>query len=220
MQRQPIEYTQPVQYTQPGVIPQPSQYQQPSTQYVQTTQPTPQYSQQPAPQMMGGQQQIVYVKEQKTQKNVQWIGVALIFVSLFLPYVSIFGEFTISGFEMMGEVGEMMSGFDSDGSGDGDGGGDGDSGDVPIEYVFFGIAMLMLGLSPFIFILSAVISSILLASGKSAKVMGILHMLYTVVFLIVGAIGTVDFIIQISVYDIAGFGFYIGAFASALFFVE
>ena len=76
----------------------------------------------------------------------------------------------------MGEVGEMMSGMDSDGSGDGDG----DSGDVPVEFVFFGIAMLMLGLSPFIFILSAVISSILLASGKSAKVMGILHLLYTV----------------------------------------
>jgi hypothetical protein len=45
-------------------------------------------------------------------------------------------------------------------------------------------------------------------------------MLYTVVFLIVGAIGTVDFIIQISVYDIAGIGFYMGAFASVLFFVE
>jgi len=216
MQPQPIEYTQPVQYTQPGAIPQPSQYQQPATQYVQTTQPTQQYTQQPAPQIMGGQQQIVYVKEQKPKKNVQWIGVALIFVSLFLPYVSIFGEFTVSGFEMMGEVGEMMSGMDSDGSGDGDG----DSGDVPVEFVFFGIAMLMLGLSPFIFILSAIISSILLASGKSAKVMGILHMLYTVVFLIVGAIGTVDFIIQISVYDIAGFGFYMGAFASVLFFVE
>ena len=218
MQPQPIEYTQPVQYTQPGVVPQQSQYQQPATQYVQTTQPMQQFSQQPAPQMMGGHQQIVYVTEKKPKKNVPWIGVALIFVSLFLPYVSIFGEFTISGFEMMGEVGEMMSGMDSDGSGDGSG--DGDSGDVPVEFVFFGIAMLMLGLSPFIFILSAIISSILLASGKSAKPMGILHFLYTVVFLIIAAIGTVDFIIQISVYDIAGFGFYMGAFASVLFLVE
>ena len=65
MQPQPIEYTQPVQYTQPGAIPQPSQYQQPATQYVQTTQPMQQFSQQPAPQMMGAPQQVVYVTQGK-----------------------------------------------------------------------------------------------------------------------------------------------------------
>ena len=92
MQPQPIEYTQPVQYTQPGAIPQPSQYQQPATQYVQTTQPMQQFSQQPAPQMFAAPQQVVYVNQDKPKSKVPWIGVALIVVSLFLPYISFFGE--------------------------------------------------------------------------------------------------------------------------------
>ena len=218
MQPQPIEYTQPVQYTQPGAIPQPSQYQQPATQYVQTTQPMQQF-QQPAPQMMGGQQQVVYVNQEKPKSKVPWVAVALIIVSLFLPYVSIIGDFSYSGFEVMGEVGEMMSALDSEGSGDGDS--SEDSADVPTEFVFFGIAMLMVGLSPFVFLISAIISSIVLASGKSAKVMGILHLGYGIIFLIVAAIGTVDFAgFSFSMYDLTGFGFYVGAFASGLLLVE
>ncbi|MGB1549690.1 MAG: hypothetical protein ACPHA0_04995 [Candidatus Poseidoniaceae archaeon] len=219
MQPQPIEYTQPVQYTQPGAIPQPSQYQQPATQYVQTTQPVQQF-QQPAPQMMAAPQQVVYVNQVKPKSKVPWIAVALIIVSLFLPYISIFGELNYSGFEMMGEVGEVMSDIDSDDSGDGSGD-SGDSADVPTEFVFFGIAMLMVGLSPFVFLLSAIISSIVLASGKSPKVMGILHLGYGIIFLIVAAIGTVDFVgISFSMYDFTGFGFYVGAFASGLLLVE
>ena len=218
MQPQPIEYTQPVQYTQPGAIPQPSQYQQPATQYVQTTQPMQQFSQQPAPQMFAAPQQVVYVNQEKPKSKVPWIGVALIVVSLFLPYVSIFGEFTVSGFEMMGELGgEMLSGTDSDGSGDGSG----DSGDVATEELFFGIALLMFGFSPFVFLISGIISSIVLASGKSPKIMGFLHLGYAIIFLIVASIGTVDLIgISFSMFDIAGFGFYVGSFASALFLVE
>ena len=220
MQPQPIEYTQPVQYTQPGAIPQPSQYQQPATQYVQTTQPMQQFSQQPAPQMMGAPQQVVYVNQVKPKSKVPWVAVALIIVSLFLPYVSFFGE-SVSGFEMMGVVGEIAD-MGSDDSGDGSGDGSGDSADVPIEFVFFGIAALMVGLSPFVFLISAIISSIVLGSGKSPKVMGILHLGYAIIFLIVAAIGTIDAGIlgSWSMYDLAGFGFYVGAFASALFLVE
>ncbi len=220
MQPQPIEYTQPVQYTQPGAIPQPSQYQQPATQYMQPTQPMQQFSQQPAPQMMGAPQQVVYVTQQKKSNDkVPWIAVALIFVSLFLPYITILGEFSYSGFELMGEVGEMMSAIDSEGSGDGDS--SEDSADVPTEFVFFGIAMMMVVFSPFVFLISAIISSIVLASGKSAKIMGVLHLGYAIIFLIVAAIGTVDFIgISFSMFDFAGFGFYVGAFASGLLFIE
>ena len=219
MQPQPIEYTQPVQYTQPGAIPQPSQYQQPATQYVQTTQPMQQF-QQPAPQMMGGQQQVVYVNQEKPKSKVPWVAVALIIVSLFLPYISFFGE-SVSGFEMMGVVGEIAD-MGSDDSGDGSGDGSGDSADVPIEFVFFGIAALMVGLSPFVFLISAIISSIVLGSGKSPKVMGILHLGYAIIFLIVAAIGTIDAGIlgSWSMYDLTGFGFYVGAFASGLLLVE
>lgn len=219
MQPQPIEYTQPVQYTQPGAIPQPSQYQQPATQYVQTTQPVQQFSQQPAPQMMGGQQQVVYVNQEKPKSKVPWVAVALIIVSLFLPYISFFGE-SVSGFEMMGIVGEIAD-MGSDDSGDGSGD-SGDSADVPIEFMFFGIAALMVGLSPFVFLISAIISSIVLGSGKSPKVMGILHLGYAIIFLIVAAIGTIDAGIlgSWSMYDLTGFGFYVGAFASGLLLVE
>ena len=220
MQPQPIEYTQPVQYTQPGVIPQPSQYQQPATQYVQTPQPMQQFSQQPVPQMMGAPQQVVYVTQEKPKSKVPWIAVALIIVSLFLPYLSFFGE-SVSGFEMMGVVGEIAD-LGSDDSGDGSGDGSGDSGDLPMEFVFFGIAALMVGLSPFVFLISAIISSIILGSGKSPKVMGILHLGYAIIFLIVAAIGTIDagLLGSWSMYDLTGFGFYVGAFASGLLLVE
>ena len=222
MQPQPIEYTQPVLYTQPGAIPQPSQYQQPATQYVQTTQPMQQFSQQPAPQMMGAPQQVVYVTQGKPKSKVPWVAVALIIMSLFLPYISFLGE-SVSGFEMMGVVGEIADlGSDESGDGSGDSGDSGDSADLPIEFVFFGIAALMVGLSPFVFLISAIISSIVLGSGKSPKVMGILHLGYAIIFLIVAAIGTIDagFLGSWSMYDLTGFGFYVGAFASGLLLVE
>ena len=120
----------------------------------------------------------------------------------------------------MGVVGEIAD-LGSDESGDGSGD-SGDSADLPIEFVFFGIAALMVGLSPFVFLISAIISSIVLGSGKSPKVMGILHLGYAIIFLIVAAIGTIDagFLGSWSMYDLTGFGFYVGAFASGLLLVE
>jgi len=227
MQPQPIEYTQPVQYTQPGQYPTPDQYAQPATQYVQ---PPLQDS------VVGGDivtnninnmypavqpnQQIVYVTQEKGSNNaLPWIGVVLILVSLFLPYISVMG-FEASGFEMMGEVGDIIGEMDGSGDeGSGDGGADAD---VPMEFMFFGIAAMMVGFGPFIFILSAVISAITLLSGKSPKAMGVLHLSYGVIFLIVAFIGTIDAGIlgSWSMYDLTGFGFYMGAFASALLLVK
>ncbi len=93
MQPQPLEYTQPVQYQQPGQYPSPEQYAQPATQYVQPQQQPPAQFIQPAqPMMQAGPQQIVYVTKEKTpSKALPWIGVVLIFVSLFLPYISVLG---------------------------------------------------------------------------------------------------------------------------------
>ena len=222
MQPQPIEYTQPVQYTQPGQYPTPDQYAQPATQYVQPpqTQQPVQFVQPAQPMMQPGTQQIVYVTQEKGSNNaLPWIGVVLILVSLFLPYISIEG-FEVSGFEMMGEVGDIIGEMDGSGDeGSGDGGADAD---VPMEFMFFGIAAMMVGFGPFIFILSAVISAITLLSGKSPKAMGVLHLSYGVIFLIVAFIGTIDFGIlgSWSMYDLTGVGFYIGAFASGLLFVK
>ena len=222
MQPQPIEYTQPVQYTQPGQYPTPDQYAQPATQYVQPpqTQQPVQFAQPVQPMMQAGPQQIVYVTQEKGSNNaLPWIGVVLILVSLFLPYISVMG-FEASGFEMMGEVGDIIGEMDGSGDeGSGDGGADAD---VPMEFMFFGIAAMMVGFGPFIFILSAVISAITLLSGKSPKAMGVLHLSYGVIFLIVAFIGTIDFGIlgSWSMYDLTGVGFYIGAFASGLLFVK
>ena len=229
MQPQPIEYTQPVQYTQPGQYPTPDQYAQPATQYVQPpqTQQPVQFAQPVQPMMQAGPQQIVYVTQEKGSNNaLPWIGVVLILVSLFLPYISFLGE-SMSGFEMMGEVSNFLDGMDgSDGGGDdgGDDGGDGvgDDVDIPMEFMFFGIAAMMVAFGPFVFILSAVISAITLLSGKSPKAMGVLHLSYGVIFLIVAFIGTIDAGLfgSWSMYDLTGFGFYIGAFASGLLFVK
>jgi len=222
MQPQPIEYTQPVQYTQPGQYPTPDQYAQPATQYVQPpqTQQPVQFAQPVQPMMQAGPQQIVYVTQEKGSNNaLPWIGVVLILVSLFLPYISVMG-FEASGFEMMGEVGDIIGEMDGSGDeGSGDGGADAD---VPMEFMFFGIAAMMVGFGPFIFILSAVISAITLLSGKSPKAMGVLHLSYGVIFLIVAFIGTIDAGIlgSWSMYDLTGFGFYMGAFASALLLVK
>ena len=225
MQPQPIEYTQPVQYTQPGQSPTPSQYAQPATQYAQPqqTQQPVQFVQPVQPMMQPGTQQIIYVTQEKTSSRaLPWIGVALILVSLFLPYISFLGE-SMSGFELMGTVSDVLDEIDgSDGGGDDGGDGVEDDVDLPTEIIFFGIAAMMVAFGPFIFICSAIISAILLLSGKSPKAMGVLHLSYGVIFLIVAFIGTIDVGLfgSWSMYDLTGVGFYIGAFASGLLFVK
>lgn len=221
MQPQPSEYTQPVQYTQPGQYPAPNQYAQPATQYVQ---PQPvQYVQQRQPMQQIPAQQMVYVTQDKSSnKVVPWIGVAIILVSLFMPYLSL-GIFDVSGFELMGMVGEIGGDLaDDDGSSDSDSDSGSSDVDLPVEFVFFGIAALMVGFGPIIFIISAITSALVLLLGKSPKAIGVLHMSYGLIFLVVALIGTIDFGISgsASMYDVTGFGFYIGAFASGLLFIK
>ena len=67
------------------------------------------------------------------------------------------------------------------------------------------------------FLIGAIVSSIVLASGKSSKVMGILHLGYAIIFLIVAAIGTVDFgLFSFSMYDFADLEFYIRPLAGII----
>ena len=220
MQPQPREYTQPVQYTQPGQYPAPNQYAQPATQYVQPQ--TAQYVQQGQPMQQIPAQQIVYVTQDKSSnKVVPWIGVAIILVSLFMPYLSFMGE-NVSGFELMGMVGEIGGDLADDGSSDSDSDSGSSDVDLPVEFVFFGIAALMVGFGPIIFIISAITSALVLLLGKSPKAIGVLHMSYGLIFLVVALIGTIDVGIlgSWSMYDLTGVGFYIGAFASGLLFIK
>ena len=166
------------------------------------------------PQM--NQPQVVYVQEEKSSSRIiPWIGVGVILLSLFMPYVSILGIFEISGFEMigfMGEIADMAS--DDSGSSDSDGydepGGD-DQG-LGSEEMTLLIAFFMFGLSPLVFLLSGITSAILLLLKKSTKIMGILHLSYAAIFLFFAILSPSA--LGISIFSFIGFGFYLGAFSS------
>ena len=172
------------------------------------------------PQM--NQPQVVYVQEEKSSSRIiPWIGVGVILFSLFMPYISIsFGDdfsFDISGFEMigfMGEIAEMASDDSTSGDIDSDGydepGGD-DQGLGPDEMTLL-IAFFMFGLSPLVFLLSGITSGILLLLKKSTKIMGILHLTYAVIFLFFAILSPSE--LGISIFSFIGFGFYLGAFSS------
>ena len=82
---------------------------------------------------------VMYVKEDDSQSKIPWIGVGLILVSLFLPYVSIMGIFEVSGFEVMGFSGDILGALGEDG---GDSVDDVDSDDVD-ELGTDGLAMIV-----------------------------------------------------------------------------
>ena len=176
------------------------------------------------PQM--SQQQVVYVQEEKSSSRIiPWIGVGVILFSLFMPYISIsFGDdfsFDISGFEMigfMGEIAEMAS--DDSGSSDSDGydepGGD-DQGLGSDEMTLL-IAFFMFGLSPLVFLISGITSAILLMLKKSTKVMGILHMSYVGIFAVFAILS--PSLGDLSIFSIIGFGFYIGACSGGALFAK
>ena len=172
------------------------------------------------PQM--NQPQVVYIQEEKSSSRViPWIGVGVILLSLFMPYVSILGIFEISGFEMIGFMGEFADmASDDSGSSDSDGydepGGD-DQG-LGSEEMTLLIAFFMFGLSPLVFLLSGITSGILLLMNKSTKIMGILHLSYAVIFLFFAILS--PSLEDISIFSFVGFGFYLGAFSGGAFLAK
>ena len=90
-------------------------------------------------------------------KIVPWIGVGLIFLSLLMPYVSIFGM-GVSGGELIGFIGDALEAageLDGDASGD-DGGGPG----LGFGGIMFFIAAAMLVFSPLVYLLSAIVACV------------------------------------------------------------
>ena len=165
--------------------------------------------------------QPVYVVEEKKKKIfiAPWIGIGLIVFMMLMPFVqvSIEGEDigdSMSGFEIIGEMSEAAG--ESDG---GDGGDDEfDVSDIPEEWVFFGIAIIMLMFSPVVYLLFALISTGLLAFKKHTLVIGILHLLFFSVFFACSIIGTIDFEgFTISAHgNMAGWGFFGAGLAGIL----
>ena len=189
--------------------------------------------------------------------KVPWAGVAMIFLLLAMPFVSIsFGGETesVSGYEILEEMAESSSessggegdnscewaydgecdeptyceyGTDTDdcegsSSSDGDGLLDG-IGEIPDEFLLAGIAILMLIFSPIIYLLSAIISIILLALKKSPVIVGVLHLSFFIIFMICSVLGTIDLgeFGSLSVHgDLTGWGFFLSGLAGIFLMIK
>ena len=140
-----------------------------------------------------------------------FIAVLLILVSLFLPYMNFAGLLEVSGFEMLGYIGDMagMAAEDPDeGSGSG---GDGGSFELII------VPMLMFGLSPLFYILTAIIGGILAALKKNTMILGSIHLGYFGLFFVLSMATT---FFGYHVHDLAGMGFWIGSLAAIGFMIK
>lgn len=160
--------------------------------------------------------------EQSKTKIVPWIGVGLIFLSLLMPYVSIFGV-GVSGGELIGFIGDALEAagdLDGDASGD-DGGGEGDVG-LGFGGIMFFIAAAMLVFSPLVYLLSAIVACVLIATKKGAiKLLAILHFAYFGLFIVAAVLGTLDILGEsFSVLGFASIGFYMASLAPGLWFVD
>ncbi len=189
----PVQSVQPViQITPVQPVVQQQQIYQPQSQMYTTS-----------PGMM-----VMPIASKKTVWVAPWVGIGIIFLMMFMPFVSVDdGSFELTGFELMEEVAEIIDDMESEG---GDDGGDGE--DVNDEWMFFFIAAFLLAISPFIFLFTALISALLLAAGKHPVVIGTLHMVFFGAFMICSVIGTIDlgFGEKVSIHsDLAGFGFFI-----------
>jgi hypothetical protein len=140
-----------------------------------------------------------------------FIAVLLILVSLFLPYVSLGGLFEVSGFEMLGVMGDM-AGMAADG-GDGDGDADVDSGGFELIIV----PLLMFGISPLFYILTAIIGGILAGLKKNTTILGGIHLGYFGLFFL---LSLVTDMFGFHVHDLAGSGFWIGSLAAIGFMIK
>ncbi len=110
---------------------------------------------------------------------------------------------------MIGLLGDMMGAGFGDLSSDGSGSGSGDSGDT---IAAIGATMFML--SPIFFIFSAIVSALVLLVNKSPRVMGVIHLSYGAILIVLGLLMPTG--LGFSVFDFIGFGFYMGAFSSGL----
>ncbi len=168
-------------------------------------------------------QPVFLVEENKKKIYVApWIGVGLIIFMMLMPFVQLSFEGenvgdSMSGFEIIGEMVEASGESDDSGGGD-----DFDMSDIPEEWVFFGIAILMLMFSPIVYLLLAGISTALLAFKKHTLVVGIIHLIFLATFFICSVIGTVDELgVSISAHsNMAGWGFFGAGLAGILLCIK
>jgi hypothetical protein len=164
-------------------------------------------------------QPVFLVEENKKKIYIApWIGVGLIIFMMLMPFVQLSFEGqnvgdSMSGFEILGEMVEAAEESDDSGGGD-----DFDMSEIPEEWVFFGIAILMLMFSPVVYLLIAGVSTALLVFKKHTLVVGIIHLIFFGAFFICSVIGTVDELgVSISAHsNMAGWGFFGAGLAGIL----
>ena len=142
-------------------------------------------------------------EEAKKRMIAPWVAVGIIVLSLVMPYISFMG-FTVSGFEMIGYMGDLGEAAGEDG-GDAE-----DMGDLGL----IGIAIMLGMFSPVVYLLFAIISGVLLLLKKHPLIVGILHLVYFGLFMVCSVASSESFEgISIAVHDFAGIGFYLGSLA-------
>ena len=204
---QPPTRSVPMQSPQPPVMQQ-QMVQQPMMQQPMVQQPM---MQQP---MM--QQQ--FLQHKNKSFVVPWIGVGLIFIALLLPFISFFW-IEVTGFEMIGGITDILSDIDTEGSDGGDSGGVDDADDgFDSEGFMLLVAILLFGFSPFFYIISAVVSIIVLLTKRSPNYMGQMHLTYAGLFFLFAIISSSDS--PVSFFDFIGIGFYLASFAGVLLVIR
>ena len=201
---------QPTAFVQPQVAAQQPVMQQP-------------VMQQPVMQQPVIHQTIIQRPQMQKARTVPWIGVGAIMIALFLPFMTLGGIFDVTGMEMIVEISDLISEFDSsdssdDGFNDGFDDGSNEGSDMELEEFALVLATFLFLASPFFFLFSAIVSSLVLLSRKSPKLMGSLHLGYALLFVICGLLSPT--FIGISIFDFIGIGFYIGAFASVFLIID
>ena len=224
---QPPTRSVPMQSPQPPVMQQ-QMVQQPMVQQPMVQQPMMQQPmvqqpivqqpmmQQPMMQQPMMQQQFLHHKNKSFV--VPWIGVGLIFIALLLPFISFFW-IEVTGFEMIGGITDILSDIDTEGSDGGDSGGADDADDgFDSEGFMLLAAILLFGFSPFFYIISAVVSIIVLLTKRSPNYMGQMHLTYAGLFFLFAIISSSDS--PVSFFDFIGIGFYLASFAGVLLVIR
>lgn len=165
---------------------------------------------------------VLIMPQQQSNLVVAFIGVAVIVVSLFLPYISVLGLVEYTGVEMMLEATELLTELSEDGI---DGGvnenaevEDGAEVNLTLEEWALVLATLMLFVSPFVYALIALVAGGVLLTGQDVRWIGVGHMGYSLIFLICGALSATP--LETSIMDFLGVGFYMGSFAWVLLLVK
>ena len=187
--------------------------------------PPPDHSQPPqSPMPTPSGQALPVMKEPMIGPDLKFAkgAIFLMFVSLFMPYITFGGIVEVTGIDIISESVEMaeeIMEFEPDelevAGGEEGTGGDIDF-DVPFRFYMILIGTIMVLISPFFIILSGILSSVTVFSrGKLPKILGSIHLaFFAFLFLMLAIGGTVldDLIgeVGISLVEFMGFGLWLG----------